>query len=161
LHRTTAYSVSAATYSSVLRTTYYVLRTDEPWCGAVLRRLCLTSAAATMAYDMKGECLRGSTPAAAAASSAAGLGTAATTWQGSCAMWARCACAADMCALHCFNWRVTCQLVWSQANQQPWARGKPLWCKWMLHCSRHVIVDKTQKFHICIPSLAAAVNANK
>jgi hypothetical protein len=27
LHRTTAYSVSAATYSSVLRTTYYVLRT--------------------------------------------------------------------------------------------------------------------------------------
>jgi hypothetical protein len=38
LHRTTAYSVSDATYSSVLRTTYYVLRTtyyvlrtDEPW----------------------------------------------------------------------------------------------------------------------------------
>jgi hypothetical protein len=30
LHRATAYSVSAATYSSVLRTTYYILRTDEP-----------------------------------------------------------------------------------------------------------------------------------
>jgi hypothetical protein len=47
------------------------------------KTLLRTSAAAIMAYDMKGECLRGSTPAAAAASSACCLGTAATTWQGS------------------------------------------------------------------------------